>query len=313
MDLRKLEFLRAVAEHGSFKRAAEAVHVSGPALTKGIQSLEQELQITLFDRKRGHPLLTSAGRKVLLRARRMLDEASQIQADMDRERGLESGEIRIGCGPIVMHTILGRAMGILSSNHPGIRVTAVSGNWEILSRQLEDYSLDLVAADIGAARNKPQFRVQALEPEALVWTASLGHPLASKLAVELGDILDYPTALPTAPLHMINWLEQKHGAQAAGRLSSPRIRSDNYATLLSTARRSQCLTLVPKSLARNAAVLSGMMILDVVDWSMQSQPGIITLAARAPSAAVDAMKDAMSAASVDVVNENTRADPTQAN
>jgi DNA-binding transcriptional LysR family regulator len=307
MELRKLAFFQAVAKFGSFKHAAVAMHVSAPALTKGIQSLEQELKVTLFDRKRGRPLLTAAGRKVLQRAQRMLDEASEIQADMARERGLESGEIRVGCGPIVMHSILGRAMGKLSSEHPGILVTAVSGNWQNLSAQLEDYSLDLVAADIGAAKSKPQFQVRELEHEALIWIAALNHPLAGRPDIRLEDVLDYPIALPTAPAHMVNWLANKYGADAAARMSNPRIRSDNYATLLSTARRSQSLTVVPESLARTASTLSGMVILDVADWSMRSRPGIMTLTARAPSSAVDAMKEALIAVSVEICEENARA------
>jgi len=128
MDLRKLAFFQSVVSSGSFKRAAEKMSVSPPALTKGIQSLEQELGVSLFDRRRGEPRLTSAGTALLGRARRILDEADEIRADIQREQGLETGERRIGCGPIVMHSILGRGLGKFSIRHPGIRVKVVSGN-----------------------------------------------------------------------------------------------------------------------------------------------------------------------------------------
>ena len=304
MELRKLEFLREVARSGSFKRAAEAMHVSAPALTKGIQALEEELQITLFDRKRGKPLLTTAGQKVLRRAQRMLDEAQEIQADMARERGLEAGELRVGCGPIVLQNIMGRALGKLSIRHPGLRVRVVAGNWETLSRQLEDYALDLVAADIGQARNQPQFQVLHLEQEALVWIAAPNHPLAPARHVKIADLLGYPVALPTAPTHMSNWLLQKYGAEIATTLTKPSINSDSYTTLISAVRRSQCLSVLPVSLAHYLECRGEIVILQVEDWAMPSHAGIITLAARAPSAAIDIMAKALVESSTDIKAES---------
>ena len=304
MELRKLEFLREVARSGNFKRAAEAMHVSAPALTKGIQALEEELQVTLFDRKRGKPLLTSAGQKVLWRAQRMLDEAKEIQADMARERGLEAGELRVGCGPIVMQNIMGRALGKLSIRHPGLRVRVVAGNWETLSQQLEDYALDLVAADVGEARKNPQFQVLRLEQESLVWIAAGNHPLATARNITIADLLGYPLALPTPPTHMSNWLLQKYGAEIATTLTKPSICSDSYTTLISAARRSQCLSVLPASLAHYLERRGEIAILWVEDWAMPSHAGIITLAARAPSAAIDVMAEALVESSADIKAES---------
>ncbi|MCJ7558553.1 MAG: LysR family transcriptional regulator [Gammaproteobacteria bacterium] len=303
MELRKLEFLREVARSGSFKRAAEAMHVSAPALTKGIQALEQELQVTLFDRKRGKPLLTQAGQKVLVRARRMLDEAQEIQADMARERGLETGELRVGCGPIVMQNVMGRALGKLSVRHPGLRVRVVAGNWETLSQQLEDYALDLVAADIGQARNKPKFKVLHLEQESLVWIAGVNHPLAGAKNIKITELLRYPLALPTPPTHMGNWLVQRYGAEIATPLTEPSIRSDSYTTLISAVRRSQCLSVLPASLAHYLESRGEISLLEVHDWAMPSHAGIITLTARAPSAAIDVMVNALVESSADIKAE----------
>jgi DNA-binding transcriptional LysR family regulator len=304
MELRKLEFLREVARSDSFKQAAEAMHVSAPALTKGIQSLEQELQVTLFDRKRGKPLLTSAGQKVLRRAQRMLDEAQEIEADMARERGLEAGELRVGCGPIVMQNIMGRALGKLSVSNPGLRVRVVAGNWETLSQQLEDYVLDLVAADMGQARNKPQFRVLQLQQESLVWIAASNHPLARAKNINMANLLHYPLALPTPPTHMSEWLLQRYGAEVATPLTEPSIRSDSYTTLIGAVRLSQCLSVLPASLARQLARRGEVTVLEVGDWAMSSHAGIITLATRAPSAAIDVMARALVESSAAIKTES---------
>jgi DNA-binding transcriptional LysR family regulator len=303
MELRKLEYFREVARSDSFKQAANAMNVSAPALTKGVQALEQELGVTLLERKRGKPLLTSAGQKVLLRAQRMLDEALEIAADMARERGLEAGELRVGCGPIVMQNIMGRALGKLSVSNPGLRVRVVAGNWETLSQQLEDYALDLVAADVGQAQKRPQFRVLQLEQESLVWIAASNHPLARATNTRLADLLHYPLALPTPPTHMSEWLLQRYGAEIATPLTEPSIRSDSYTTLIGAVQRSQCVSVLPRSLAQQLAGKGEVTILGVHDWAMRGYAGIITLATRAPSAAIDVMARALVESSADIKAE----------
>lgn len=304
MDLRKLNFFQAVVTSGSFKRAAGQCNVSPPALTKGIQSLEQELGVSLFDRRRGKPSLTSAGELLLERARRILDEAHEIRIDMQRERRLETGEIRIGCGPIVMHSIIGRALARFSSLHPGIRVKVASGNWENLTQRLEDYSLDLVAADIGDAGSREEFHVTDILTEPLVWVAASSHPLSAKKQISFQDLASFPLAIPTAPAHMIRHLERQVDSPWLGQLSRPSIQCDNYTALINAVRRSRCLTALPASLASYVVDGDDLRVLDVLDWGLSSRAGIITLVNRAPSLARDAMERAIIEVSREIDREN---------
>jgi DNA-binding transcriptional LysR family regulator len=275
MDLRKLTYFQ--------------VHVSPPALTKGIQALEQDLGLDLFHRKRGRPVLTGAGELLLERAQRMLDEAQQIRADMDRLRGLETGRVRIGCGPIVVQTSLSDALAELSAQHPGIQVIVSTGDWQSLTRQLLDFSLDIVSADIGQAEQDARFHVQPLGPEPVVWMASPSHPLARQKSVTLEQVLRFPLALPTPPEHMVRFISAKYGDAVAGLLSDARIRSDSYATLTGAVSRSHCLTAVPLGIAEALQLQRELLPLHVSGWELQSRPGLITLAERAPSAARDAL------------------------
>ena len=304
MDLRKLTFFHAVVTSGSFKRAAERSNVSPPALTKGIQSLEQELGVSLFDRRRGEPRLTSAGRALLDRARRILDEADEIRADMQRERGLETGELRIGCGPIVMHSIMGRALAKFSIQHPGVRVKVTSGNWENLTHSLENYSLDMVAADIGDAGSRKSFHITEILTEPLVWVAATSHPLATKQKILFKDLEPFPLAIPTAPTHMIQQIEEQVDAPWLAQLTRPNIQCDNYTALISVVRRSRCLTALPAFLARYLVERDDLCTLDIPDWGLKSRAGIITLAKRAPSLARDAMERAIIEVASDIAREN---------
>jgi len=293
MDLRKLEYFLAAVQRGSFRAAAERVHVSPPALTKGIQALEQDLGLALFHRRRGNPVLTEAGEALLPRARRLLDEAEQVQVDMARLRHLETGRVRIGCGPIVVQTSLNAALAELSARHPGIQVIVSTGNWSDLTGQLLGFDIDLVGADIGAAEQDPRFRVRPLRPEPLIWLAAPDHPLACAGGpVTLEQVLTYPLALPRAPEHMVRAIARHYGENIAGALANPRIRSESYMTLIATVRRSRSLTAVPLGIAQREDVRASLVRLAVRDWRLQSRPGLITLAERAPSAAHDALVEA---------------------
>lgn len=293
MDLRKLEYFLAAVQRSSFKAAAEQVHVSPPALTKGIQALEQDLGLALFHRKRGSTVLTEAGEALLPRARRLLDEAEQVRVDMARLRHLETGRVRIGCGPIVVQTSLNAALAELSALHPGIQVIVSTGNWSDLTGQLLGFEIDLVGADIGEAEQDPRFRVRPLRPEPLIWLAAPDHPLACTGGpVSLEQVLAHPLALPKAPEHMVRAIARHYGENIASALANPRIRSESYMTLIATVRRSRSLTAAPLGIAEREDVRASLVRLAVRDWRLQSRPGLITLAERAPSAAHDALIEA---------------------
>ena len=82
MDLRQLEYVEAVARHGSFTRAAEEVHVAQPALSHAIRRLEDELGVRLFDRTSRRVVTTDAGRAFLDRAERVTGELSRLVDEM---------------------------------------------------------------------------------------------------------------------------------------------------------------------------------------------------------------------------------------
>ena len=88
MNLRRLEQLIALAEEGSFVRAAERTHLSQPALTRSIQHLEHDLGIRLFDRTRQGVVPTAAGQQLVDRARRVLFEVRGLVTQFRTEAGV---------------------------------------------------------------------------------------------------------------------------------------------------------------------------------------------------------------------------------
>jgi DNA-binding transcriptional LysR family regulator len=180
----------------------------------------------------------------------------------------------------------------------------VAGNWENLTRHLQDYSLDLVAADIGDAGTREEFQVTKLVSEPLVWVAAPSHPLATRRQIPFKDLEPFPLAIPTAPAHMIQHLQQLPGFPIPSQLAQPHIQCDSYTALIDAVRRSRCLTALPTSLARQLVDRDELCALDIRDWALSSHAGIITLAKRAPSVAREAMEKAIIEVSSDISREN---------
>lgn len=104
--LRQLEYMAAVAQHGTFGGAADAVHVSQPAMSAQIAELEQRLGVTLFERDRHGARLTVEGEAVLVAARTVLDDVDRLlEVAAERSDDLV-GPLRIGVIPTMAPYLL---------------------------------------------------------------------------------------------------------------------------------------------------------------------------------------------------------------
>jgi hypothetical protein len=127
MELRQLRHLIAVVEHGSFSRAAEAVHLTQPALSRSIQALESEVGAAVLERNRGAIVPTDIGHLLLTHARLLDTVTRDLERDIALTRGLELGELRIGVGPYGGSALVGPAHrpaqlcppGPAAQDHPG--------------------------------------------------------------------------------------------------------------------------------------------------------------------------------------------------
>jgi DNA-binding transcriptional LysR family regulator len=114
MELRQLRHLIAVVEHGSFSRAAEAVHLTQPALSRSIQALEAEVGAAVLERNRGAIVPTDMGHLLLTHARLLDTVTRDLERDIALTQGLELGELRIGVGPYGGSALVGPAIGQLN-------------------------------------------------------------------------------------------------------------------------------------------------------------------------------------------------------
>jgi len=140
--LSSLRYLVALSEHRHFGRAAEACHITQPALSNAMRALEGEFGVVIVKRGRSYAGLTPEGERVLATAQRMLHEHNLLQQELSSEAGRPRGPIRMGAVPSAM-PVLSRFAAILQARHPGIVPAVLSLSSPELEAGLETLSLDL--------------------------------------------------------------------------------------------------------------------------------------------------------------------------
>ncbi|MBK0392387.1 LysR family transcriptional regulator [Ramlibacter algicola] len=140
--LASLRYLVALSEHGHFGRAAQACHVTQPALSNAMKALEEEFGVVIVKRGRNYAGLTPEGERVLQTAQRMLREHSLLQQELGAEADKPRGVLRIGAVPTAI-PVLARFAAQLQARHAGIVPAVLSMSSGELEAGLERLSLDL--------------------------------------------------------------------------------------------------------------------------------------------------------------------------
>ena len=155
MNIQQLEYIVALDKHRHFQRAAEACGVSQPTLSALIQKLEEELDLTLFDRK-SHPISTTeSGRNVIDQARVILYHIAQLKELTRSEKEQDCGTIRIGVIPTVAPYILPRLFKQMQQMFPQIELRAFELRTAVIIEQLRKAELDM--AILATPLEQPDF------------------------------------------------------------------------------------------------------------------------------------------------------------
>ncbi len=194
MELHQLRYFVAVAETGSFTRAAERVGVTQPTLSEQVIRLEGKTHGVgrrLFDRLGRKVVLTDAGHELLGRAQAILaavDEAERVVRD-----STEGGRLRVGAIPTIAPFVLPAAVLRFSKAHPGIRLQLQEDRTERLLADVLAGELDV--AIMALPIRDDRLHVEKLYSEPLVMALPAKHRLASKTEVKLVDVMDEPFIL----------------------------------------------------------------------------------------------------------------------
>lgn len=178
--LRQLQYVVAVADALSFRKAAERCHVSQPSLSAQLAQLEEVLGVPLFERDRRRVLLTAAGKDLVERARRLLVEADEFIEAARRAGDPLSGTLRLGIIPTVSPYLLPVVSPALRKAYPRLTVLWREDKTELLGRDLERGALDAALVALEAELGDVESEVLAEDPFVLVTPRD--HPLGAKKA-----------------------------------------------------------------------------------------------------------------------------------
>jgi DNA-binding transcriptional LysR family regulator len=188
-DLNDLLSFRAVAELSSFRKAAEAVHLSQPAFSRRIDKLEQALEVRLLERTTRRVTLTAVGRDFERKVRELLDDLDATLLGIRGVAVTRMGEVTVACVPSTVNYYLSHVIGRYHERSPKVRVKVLdAGANEVLAavaRGEADFGLNFIGAQEGELEFKP------LVEERFVAACRRDHPLAKLRRVSWAQLSDH--------------------------------------------------------------------------------------------------------------------------
>jgi DNA-binding transcriptional LysR family regulator len=168
----------AIAEHGSFQKAADAIHITQTALTRRLQNLEALLGVTLVERTTRSVALTSIGRDFLPQCRRLLSDLAAALADIQKTGKAQRGDVSIACVPTVGIQYLPHIIREYSARYPDNRIRildhASSGVAAAVMRREAEFGINI------GGPHHPDLRSVPLLEDRFVLICRSDHPLAGR-------------------------------------------------------------------------------------------------------------------------------------
>lgn len=177
MQLRDLEYVVAIAQTGSFSKAAAQMFVSQPALSQAVARLEEEFGLQIFYRTRGVITPTEAGRVLLEDGLSILQMSDRIHKRMSDVQNLRTGQVSIGISHLYGKYYFSRIMPIFRERFPGIIIHIVEDTSSQLEKKLEAGVVDIAFFSVAGESEKLVF--EFLFHEELLFGVPPGHPINS--------------------------------------------------------------------------------------------------------------------------------------
>ncbi len=198
LRLRELRVFVAVIEHRSFRKAAAALHITQPAVTKAIAGLEALLGVRLFDRTATGAEPTVHGESFARHAIGIFDELSSAARQLETVSRGDHGLLRVGVVPMPALIELPVAVSALAIEHPHVAVTLVEEPEQALIDLLRRREVDVVFTRGVRTPAADDLNVERLFDVWLCVYAGRHHPLASRPVLAWNDLLQWPWVMPPA-------------------------------------------------------------------------------------------------------------------
>jgi molybdate transport repressor ModE-like protein len=184
----RLRVFRAVAEELSFRKAAEVLHLSQPAVSQHVHALEEEVGVQLFDRARGgghgsQISLTEAGRVLLGYANRAAETMVEARRALAALNDETVGPLRLGASTTVAQYLLPRILGAFLKQYPQVKLSLVSGNTEHIVEAVTEKKVALGIIEGPAMRR--EVKTEPMVQDEMVLIVSPNHAWAARKGGEI--------------------------------------------------------------------------------------------------------------------------------
>lgn len=293
-ELRQLRHVIALADHGNFARAAEALRMSQPALSRSVQSVERELGARLFQRTPSGAEPTDVGHLFVLRARQIVQMSDDLGAELANDRSLQSGHIAIGGGPWPGQCSLTLALTRFVAAYPLVTAQLSIREWDELLRRLRSRELDLFVGETSTIEREGDLVIEALKPHPMFLVARSGHPLAGRGDLAVSEMFDYPLAamsrLPPRILEPFRAAQRHSGKTVATARSFPAIECGTLAVLKHLVLGTDVIMAAMLSTIRVELESRQLTLLGSAPW-LTTRYGIVTLRNNPMSAAATRFRE----------------------
>jgi len=224
-------------KHQNFSRAAKALNISQPTLSRRIQLLEKMVGERLFERDAGAVVPTQAGEILLKHARIMLASSRAMREEIERHKGLMEGSLLIGSGTYPARALLAPAMSRFSQRYPGINIEISVDDWSKMPDQLINKDFDYVLMESSHLDISRNYELISLHRHPAFFYCRCDHPLLKKKGLAISDVSQYPLISVTLPKRLTELFDKllspNEDAQAA-RSKVPKFICNDLGTMNST-------------------------------------------------------------------------------
>lgn len=185
MNKAQIELVVRISEEGSFSKAGGKLNMTQPAVSRAVAAIETELNTVLILRNRKNKLVfTELGELILISFRNILSEFTKIEEFVAAERGLETGQIRIGAYPTACTYFLPKIIRRMEEEHPNLQISLSEGSVDEVKNWLHNRVVD-VGIIIPPNEN---FHCIPLARDKMIAAVSSDHPLSHREQIRVEDI-----------------------------------------------------------------------------------------------------------------------------
>ena len=186
LEIRHLRYFLAVAEAGSFSRAANRLGISQPSVSQQMRDLEAALRVSLFQRRGKRILLTSSGVIFQEHARAILRQVESVLQEVSSETEQLRGSLHLGVIPALNVPLVPHLLGLFVAEHPNVNLIVD----EISSTEIET-ALEEGRMDVGLGfitRHSPNLRYERLCTDEFALVVSENHPWSKRRSIPFGEL-----------------------------------------------------------------------------------------------------------------------------